>query len=129
MPYMWLRVGRYARIPFRRTWLSALCGGANDSVPIGTAREGDTYMYEITVSVEGMACGMCESHVNDAVRRAFPQVRKVTSSHRKGTTTILSEEDLDQTALLSAIDATGYEATAVASRPHGRRGLFGGRER
>ena len=86
-------------------------------------------MYEITVSVDGMACGMCESHVNDAVRQAFPQVKKITSSHRKGTTTILSEEDLDQTTLLAAIDATGYEATAVASRPYERRRLFGGKGR
>ncbi len=84
-------------------------------------------MYEIIVSVEGMACGMCESHVNDAVRKAFPQVKKVTSSHGKGTTTILSEENLDHAALFAAIDATGYKATAIASRPFERRSLFGGK--
>lgn len=39
-------------------------------------------MIKITVGVEGMACGMCEAHVNDAVRGAFP-VKKVTSSHTK----------------------------------------------
>ena len=27
-------------------------------------------MYKITVDVDGMACGMCEAHVNDAVRKA-----------------------------------------------------------
>lgn len=39
-------------------------------------------MYKITLDVDGMACGMCEAHVNDAVRKAF-QVKKVTSSHSK----------------------------------------------
>ena len=40
-------------------------------------------MVKITLDIEGMACGMCEAHVNDAVRRVFP-VKKVTSSHSKG---------------------------------------------
>ena len=39
-------------------------------------------MQKITVKVDGMQCGMCEAHVNDAVRAAFP-VKKVTSSHSK----------------------------------------------
>lgn len=29
-------------------------------------------MLKITLGVDGMMCGMCESHVNDAVRKAFP---------------------------------------------------------
>ena len=33
-------------------------------------------MIKTTVKVDGMMCGMCESHVNDAVRKAF-QVDKV----------------------------------------------------
>lgn len=28
-------------------------------------------MFKITVGIEGMACGMCEAHINDAVRKAF----------------------------------------------------------
>lgn len=39
-------------------------------------------MVKITADVEGMACGMCEAHVNEAVRNAF-SVKKVTSSHTK----------------------------------------------
>ena len=45
-------------------------------------------MQEITVGVDGMMCGMCESHVNDAVRAAFPTVKKVSSSHGAGKTVI-----------------------------------------
>ena len=29
-------------------------------------------MLKITVEVDGMQCGMCENHVNEAVRGAFP---------------------------------------------------------
>lgn len=39
-------------------------------------------MVKITIGIEGMACGMCEAHLGEAVRNAF-QVKKVTSSHMK----------------------------------------------
>ena len=29
-------------------------------------------MKQITLKVDGMMCGMCESHVNEAVRKARP---------------------------------------------------------
>ena len=47
-------------------------------------------MIETVVKVDGMMCGMCESHVNDAVRKAFPEAKKVASSHTKGQTVIHS---------------------------------------
>lgn len=34
-------------------------------------------MIKMTLNVEGMACQMCEAHINDAVRRDF-KVKKVT---------------------------------------------------
>ena len=80
-------------------------------------------MQKITVQVDGMACGMCEAHVNDAVRKAFP-VKKVTSSHKKGETIILTETDIGEAALRSAIEATGYTVTAVAKEPYEKKGLF-----
>ena len=81
-------------------------------------------MNKITVKIDGMMCGMCESHVNDAIRRAFP-VKKVTSSHTKGETVILAEEPIDETALRAAIDATGYKVLSVESGPYEKKGLFG----
>ena len=62
-------------------------------------------MIKITIDVEGMACGMCEAHINDAVRQNFP-VTKVTSSHSKGM--------LDEERLKSVITATGYTEKAYA---------------
>ena len=80
-------------------------------------------MLKITLQVDGMMCGMCEAHVNDAVRKAFP-VKKVTSSHGKGQTVILTEQDIEETALLAVIGGTGYEVKAVSKELYERRGLF-----
>lgn len=39
-------------------------------------------MIKIILGIEGMACGMCEAHINNEVRNAF-NIQKVTSSHTK----------------------------------------------
>ena len=70
-------------------------------------------MIETTVKVEGMMCGMCESHVNEAVRKAFPEAKKVSSSHTKGQTVIQSEQQLDEQKLRDAINATRSRASRV----------------
>lgn len=81
-------------------------------------------MIETTVRVDGMMCGMCESHVNEAVRKAFPEVKKVASSHTKGQTVIQSEQALDEAKLRDAIDATGYEVKGIFSKPYEKKGFF-----
>ena len=83
-------------------------------------------MIETTLQIDGMACAMCESHINDVIRRSFA-VKKVTSSHSRGQTVILSEQPLDEAALRSAIHATGYEVRDVRTAPYEKRGLFGRR--
>ena len=81
-------------------------------------------MVRTTVKVDGMMCGMCESHVNDAVRKAF-QVNKVTSSHTKGETVIITDTPLDEAKLKTAISTTGYEVKGVTSEPYEKKkGLF-----
>lgn len=80
-------------------------------------------MLKITVAVEGMACGMCEAHINDAVRSAFP-VKKVTSSHTKKNTVIISESDIDDLKLKDIIAKAGYEAISVSREPYEKKGLF-----
>lgn len=80
-------------------------------------------MIKYTVKVEGMQCGMCEAHVNDTVRKTF-SVKKVTSSHSKGQTVIVSELPLDVQALADAINATGYSVRGISSEPYEKKGLF-----
>lgn len=81
-------------------------------------------MMETTVQVKGMMCAMCEAHINDVVRKEF-SVKKITSSHSKGKTVILSEQPLDQEALRAAITATGYDVGEITARPQEKKGLFG----
>ena len=77
-------------------------------------------MYQITVGVEGMACEMCEAHVNEAVRKAFD----VTPSHGKKQTVILSETPLSEAEVRKTIDATGYQTTSFESAPYEKKGFF-----
>ena len=62
-------------------------------------------MTKYTVAVDGMQCGMCEAHVNDAIRKAFT-VKKVTSSHSKKQTVVITEQPIDEQALKKVIDDT-----------------------
>ncbi|HCR84530.1 heavy-metal-associated domain-containing protein [Muricomes intestini] len=80
-------------------------------------------MIEIKMQVDGMQCGMCETHINDAVRRAFP-VKKVTSSHSKNQTVILSEKNIDEAELREVIGNTGYEVVSVSKAPYEKKGFF-----
>ena len=80
-------------------------------------------MVETILRVDGMMCGMCESHIKEVVRKTA-RVNKVTSSHTKGETVILSEQPLAQQALRAAIAATGYEVKAVDAHPYAKKGLF-----
>lgn len=79
-------------------------------------------MVKTVLKIDGMACGMCEAHVNDAVRKAFA-VKKVTSSHTKGKTEILSEQPLAESELKAAIEATGYQVTAIQSELYEKKGF------
>ena len=81
-------------------------------------------MWKYIVQVDGMMCGMCESHVNDAVRRAFP-VKKVSSSRNKRETVVVAEGELDEQALRSVISATGYDVGDIQKEPYVKRWLFG----
>lgn len=74
-------------------------------------------MTKTTLIIDGMMCGMCESHINDTVRQSF-KIKKVTSSHAKGLTEIISDEPLDENALREAIGKTGYKVLEMKSEPY-----------
>lgn len=40
-------------------------------------------MVQMTLKVDGMACGMCEAHINDAIRSHFA-VKKVRLQPHQG---------------------------------------------
>lgn len=81
-------------------------------------------MIKITVKVEGMMCGMCEAHVNDAIRRALP-VKKVTSNHRRGETVILCEQDPSDDRIAAAVKESGYDFKGLTREQVTNGGLLG----
>ena len=80
-------------------------------------------MTETKLKIDGMMCGMCESHINDAIRRAF-NVKKVTSSHSKGETVLVTAEEIPEDALRRVLEPTGYKLVSVQTAPYVKRGLF-----
>lgn len=80
-------------------------------------------MTKTTLTIDGMMCGMCESHMNEAIRNAF-DVKKVTSSHSKGETVIISENPLDDEKIKKAVADTGYELVEITSEPYKKEGFF-----
>lgn len=75
--------------------------------------KGVTKMYTTTLKIDGMMCGMCENHINDTVRRSF-DVKKVKSSHGKGSCVIESEDKLDESKLREEIGKTGYDLLDIS---------------
>ena len=64
-------------------------------------------MEKTVIKIDGMMCSMCETHINEAIRKNFPGC-KVKSNRRKKESVILSREALDRDAVKKVIEATGY---------------------
>ncbi len=74
-------------------------------------------MIKTTLKVNGMVCSMCEAHVNDALRIVF-DMERVTSSHRKNETIIISEHEPDEPTIKEAVEGAGYELVSVKHEPY-----------
>lgn len=62
----------------------------------------------MTLTVEGMKCGMCETHVNDIIRKNF-KIKGVKSSARKNTITITYENEIDLIKVVEVLHSFGYD--------------------
>ena len=51
-------------------------------------------MLKTVLKIDGMMCGMCESHMNDLIRKLC-KAKIVSSSANKGESVVISEEALD----------------------------------
>ncbi len=81
-------------------------------------------MYKTIMKIEGMMCGMCEAHINEAIRKAVPEASKVKSSHVRGESSFISETEPDKEKLSACIDKTGYSVISVRSEIYNKK-LFG----
>ncbi|MBO4921098.1 MAG: heavy-metal-associated domain-containing protein [Lachnospiraceae bacterium] len=66
----------------------------------------------ITLKIDGMMCGMCESHVNDAIRSAL-NVRKLKTSHATGISEFYTDDVVSDERLRAIIEKTGYRLLNV----------------
>ncbi len=79
-------------------------------------------MIRTTLGIDGMMCGMCETHVSDAIRRNF-DVKRAKSNRRKKTCVVISEDELDSKRVAQVIGETGYELLSCDSEPYVKKGL------
>lgn len=79
-------------------------------------------MLKIILKIDGMMCGMCESHINDVIRKNFA-VRRVTSSHSKGKTEIITENPISEENLRKAISETGYTLVGMQTETYEKKGF------
>ena len=71
-----------------------------------------------------MACGMCEAHVNDVIRRVCPDAKKVKSSFKSGESSFVSEARPDEEKLKQEIGSTGYTVLSAATEEYVKKGWF-----
>ena len=82
-------------------------------------------MQKVIIGVEGMACGMCEAHICDTIRKAVPGAKKVSASFRKKEAEFLTESAPSEETLKKAIEDTGYGFLSYNCEPYEKKGLFG----
>lgn len=80
-------------------------------------------MVKTVIKIDGMACGMCESHMNDTIRNTF-KVKKVSSSHTDKESVVISEAKLDEETVKKAVEDTGYTFVSMSSEPYEKKGFF-----
>ena len=72
-------------------------------------------LIKYTLSVRGMRCGACESHINDVIRKNFA-VKKVKSNRHKKIVEIFSINPLDEENLIETIEKTGYPCLGIIEK-------------
>lgn len=80
-------------------------------------------MTTITVKIDGMMCGQCEAHVNDAFRRKL-NPKKVSSSSRKKETVLVVENDVPDEEIIAALEGTGYRVEGIMRGEEKKKGFF-----
>ena len=67
---------------------------------------------KITLQIDGMMCGMCESHINDAIRSNL-NVKKLKTSHATGLSEFLTNDVVSDERLKDIINKTGYKVLEI----------------
>ena len=68
-------------------------------------------MNKYILGIDGMACGMCEMHVEDKLRKAI-KLKKVNASYIKNNVVVITELELSEEDFKKILDPTGYRITS-----------------
>ena len=68
-------------------------------------------MNKYILGIDGMACGMCEMHVEDKLKKAI-KLKKVDASHIKNNVVVITELELSEEDFKKILDPTGYRITS-----------------
>lgn len=68
-------------------------------------------MNKYIMGIDGMRCGMCELHVEEAIRKKI-KVKKVKASHFKNELIVFTELNLTLNDFKNVLDPTGYIITS-----------------
>lgn len=80
-------------------------------------------LHIYTLKIDGMMCGMCETHINNMIRTNF-KIKKVNASHFKNNAVITSKEEIDLDKLKQVFDKSGYRLLDVKHELKEKKGLF-----
>ena len=81
-------------------------------------------MKKVEMTIDGMMCGMCEAHIKDAIRKRFPEAKKMTANHTTGEASFLLDEDMPVSMVEH--DPMGYRLLDVTETDAPKKkGLFG----
>jgi copper chaperone CopZ len=64
---------------------------------------------KIVLTIEGMMCGMCESHIAGTLRSAFPDAKHVSATRKKSQATMEMKTPPTFEDVKRAIEPTGYD--------------------
>lgn len=68
-------------------------------------------MNKYIMGIDGMRCGMCELHVEEAISKKI-KVKKVKASHFKNELIVFTELNLTLNDFKNVLDPTGYIITS-----------------
>lgn len=80
-------------------------------------------MKEIEIEIEGLHCSMCETYINNLVRKIY-DVKKVKTSHTKGNCVIVCDENVDENIFKDVISKSGYRVLSLKTKPYKKHFLF-----
>ncbi len=75
-------------------------------------------MNKVTLTIDGMMCGMCEAHVCDALRKTCDPSAKVTASHVTGQAEVILEGQPDVARMKVALKELGYKVLNLQVEPY-----------